>query len=154
MSTPIIESIAADLLVAVNAITTGNGYNQTIVAKRPTEVDYQNEGWDDLSALIQQVNSDTDEGPMNIATRTQHFDVVVFAVNSDSSEVTIDTRLNQIFADVEKKLMADPTRSTYAIDTQIGDATFFKYPAGGVTGVAIDVAIKYRTVLTDPYTKA
>ena len=153
MTTPIIEHIAANIETTIDLITTDNGWNQTLTSKRPTAVDYKNAAWDDLDVLISQVNGDEDEGPLNVKTRNQHFDIMAIALNSESSSVTIDTRLNAIFADIEKKLMEDETRGTYAIDTTIHNPTFFKDNAGGLTGVNIDISIQYRTVLTDPYTQ-
>ena len=38
MSTPVLENIAANIETAVNAITTGNGFNYTLNAIRPRRV--------------------------------------------------------------------------------------------------------------------
>ena len=40
MAVPIIENIAVNIEAAINAITTGNGFEQTLVAVRPTKVDW------------------------------------------------------------------------------------------------------------------
>lgn len=154
MSIPVIENIAADILASINEITTGNGFNQTLAGKRPAAIDYLNADWDDLDVLITQVNSTEEDKPLNTMTRNQHFDIMAIIINAETSAVTIDTRLNQVFADIEKKMMEDPQRATLAIDTEVHDAVFFKDDAGGLTGVNIDVSVIYRTTLLDPYTQA
>ena len=49
--------------------------------------------------------------------------------------------------------MVDETRGGYAIDTDVGDAVPFDDEELGLTGIAIEVAVHYSTLVDDPYTK-
>ena len=153
MSTPVIESIAANVLTTVNGVTEGNGYNQTISAKRPRRIDYRTDSAQDLDCLIIQTVAEEVEGPNMRKTWRQHFDIMVFCFDGDDSATPIDTRLNQVWSDILKALMVDRTRGAYAYETKIHEASFHVDPAGGMSGVLLDISVEYRTVYNDPYTK-
>ena len=152
MSTPVIEYIADNILDSVNEITTANGFNQTLTAIRPRRVDF-NSPWGDLTALVVQVEAEELDEAIGCRSWMQFFVVMVIVIDSDDSEVTIDSRLNTVRADVEKKIMTDPTRGGYAIDTEMDSSTFFDADDGGPGGVAVKFGVHYRTKIDDPYTR-
>ena len=154
MATPIIEYIAANLLTTINSVTEDNGYNQTIVVKRPSRVDYETEAaGDDLEGLVYQTSRELLTCAMNRYTWRQSFNIVVFALNDDGSAVTIDTRLNQIAEDISKALQVDITRGAYAYQTDIGVVTFAIVDDGSLSAVMLEITVDYRVLKSDPYTK-
>ena len=153
MSVPVIESIAANLLTTLNNVTTGNGYNQTIDIKRPSRVTYDTEAaGDDLEGLLVQGKREPLEHAFTVYTWRQPFIVIVYALNADRSTVTIDTRLNQITADMEKALRVDITRGAYAYMTNIGEPEFIISDDGLVSATMLPFTVDYRVLNTDPYT--
>ncbi len=154
MSLPVIEKIAANVLTTVNGVTTDNGYNQTIVVKRAGRVDYDSEAAaDDLEGLIYQGKRERIEGPFTLYSWRQPFAIIAFALNDDGSSVTIDTRLNQICADMEKALRLDITRGGNAYETDIGEPEFLEAEDGSMSAVRLPITVDYRVLKSDPYTK-
>ena len=153
MSTPVIELIAANLLTALNSVTEANSYNQTIVVKRPSRVDYKTDTPDDLDGRVYQTSAERLTGEMNSYTWRQHFDIAIVALNDKGSEVTIDTRMNQIASDIVKAVRVDGTRGGNAIHTDIGDIDFLVADDGSNSLVMIEIMVDYRVLKSDPYTK-
>ena len=154
MTVPIIENIAANLLTTINGVTTDNGYNQTIVVKRASRVDYDSEAAaDDLEGVIYQGKRDRLTSEMNSYTWRHPFAIIVYALNDDGSAVTIDTRLNQICADMEKALRVDITRGGNAYQTDIGEPETLVADDGSVSAVILPITVDYRVLKSDPYTK-
>lgn len=152
MSTPIIEHIAEFIKAAINDITTGNGFNQDLVAIRPKRIYLDDEVTKDLTVIIQQ--TDTREWEKTNSTQgwVQRFDVQAMVVDSDNAVVSIETRLNTVRSDIEKKLLEDIKCGGYAHDLQLLPPEF--YAGADFTGVLIPVEVYYRTLYDDPYTKA
>ena len=159
MSTPVIESIAEDIATAVNAITVANGFHQDLTAKRPIRLGLEGLAaeTDGTVVILQEEPSEDEEAssqgnPPSRAWR-QPFWLAAYVIASDAVTTPIDTRLNQVRSDIEKKLRADPTRGGYAIDTIIRAPIFFNEDPG-VTGIIVVIEVRYRTSEDDPYTKA
>lgn len=153
MAIPIIEEIAANLLTTINGVTEGNGYNQTIVVKRASRVDYDTGTPGDLGGLLYQLTREKLEGPFILNTWRQTFNVTVIALNNDGSAVTIDTRLNQIAEDITKAIRVDITRGDFAYQTDIGESAFAVADDGSISAVVLEIIIDYRVLKSDPYTK-
>jgi len=83
-------------------------------------------------------------------TWRQYFVLVVFVIDSDDAATSIDTRINQVRADIAKVLQVDRTRGGYAHDTEFHESTPFDDPGG----VALKISVRYRTLINDPYTLA
>lgn len=79
--------------------------------------------------------------------------ITVFALNDDGSSVTIDTRLNQICADMEKALRVDITRGDNAYQTDIGEPDLLIADDGSNSAVVLPITVDYRVLKSDPYTK-
>jgi len=153
---PIIEQIATDLQSAINEITEDNGWDETLVAVRPTRIGFEDNAQpEDLKVLIIQDDAEFNaevSSQGNAASRAwwQSFSVIAFVINDDTSTDAIDTRMNYVASDIQKKVMEDPYRSGLALDTRIaGTARFAEGPA--FSGIAINVEILYRTREDDPY---
>lgn len=154
MSTPRIEHIALNIETAINAITTGNGFNQTLVAVRPKRNDFSDIIPEDGKVLIWEAD---EERPEEEAISTQQwvqlFTLMAFVIDSDETVTSIDTRLNQVRADIQKKLREDITRGGYAFETEILPSAKFD-DGQGFTGIAVNIAVHYRTNDDDPYAGA
>lgn len=151
MALPIIEDIAVNILAAINAITTVNGFEHTLVAIRPRLTNYADVIPEDKVVMITQ----TDEIKLNeaslVITWQQTFELICWAINSDKLSTTLETKANQIRADIQKKLVEDVERNGNADDTEILSSEVFNGDEG--SGVRIQVAVRYKVSATDPYTK-
>jgi hypothetical protein len=152
MSNPVIENIAVDIETAINAITIANGYNQTLVAVRPKRNDFAKLSWNDLTVLISQVEAESPSNEMGYKRWRQYFILTCIVIDSDTAETPIDTRLNQVTADIVKKLYADIGRSNLGDDTNIHSAVPFVDKESAMSGIVIQISVDYRTKENDPYT--
>jgi len=154
MSTPRIEHIAVNIEATVNAITEGDGFNQDLVAVRPKRNDFKDVAPEDGKVLIWQAD---DEKPEEQAFSALHwiqpFVLMAIVLDSDDAETSIDTRLNQVRADIQRKLIQDITRGGYAFETVLLPCAKFD-DGQGFTGIAVNVAVHYRVKDDDPYTGA
>ena len=156
MTTPVIENIATNILAAVNAITTTNGFNQTLVAQRLNRLPFLEEAWDDLTVLIFQSEETLGKelnGSFGVQELIEIFAIFAIVINSESSAIVLDTRLNQVASDIKKKLMESNTRGGYATDTKFAPSRFFLFN-DSFTGIVVNCEVTYRVKLDDPYTKA
>ena len=154
MSVPVVENIAVNIEAAVNAITVANGFNQTLTALRPLRRDFEATPRNDGVVLIKQLDEDlAGEQPVPAMDYLQEFALVAYVTDSDAAATSIDTRLNQVKADLVKKLCEDRTRGGYALDTIIRPAAEFN-EGPGRTGVVVRVEVHDRTDQDDPYTRA
>jgi hypothetical protein len=156
MTTPIVEYIAANVLTSINEITVANTYNQTLVGQRLKRRMYLDDAWDDLSVLV--VQGDEEEGnalvgSYNVSDMVQPFAIYAIVIDSDNSTTPIDTRINQVDADIKKKLQFDVTRGGYANDTIIKLSEHFTFNES-FSGIIVNVNVKYRIKTSDPYTQS
>ena len=159
MSTPIVEQIAQEIDARIAEITTANGFNQDLTPLRPTRLNLEGDvaPTDGTVVILQEDPSEDDEnstdGNAAIKAWVQSFSLAAFVIASDATTTAIDTRINQVRADIEKKLTADITRGGLAIDTRIRPPRMFN-EAPQATGIVINVDVHYRTREDDPYTAA
>jgi hypothetical protein len=161
MSFPIIEQIAQELTATLNLITVAAGFEQDLHAGRLKQQDTDNiEDWllaggcpySTGHVLVGQVTEDwLEEGAQNTAEWKQSFAITCFAIVSDKAADSPDTQINQMVADIRKKLMLTYSRGGLALDTLLGPATFFR--GKGFAGAEIIVIVQYRTKIDDPYTR-
>ena len=152
MSTPIVEHIAANIATTINAITTGNGFNQTLTAVRRSRIDWQDTTPQDGKVLISQEDDETNLETQNITTQLiQRFVLGALVLKSKDDVVLLDTYRNQVKCDIWKKLIEDRTRGGYAYNTIITGSV--KLEEGDLIGIEINVDVHYRILTTDPYTK-
>lgn len=154
MSTPIVEHIAANIKTAVDTITVSNGFNQDLVAVRPKRNDFSDILPEDGKVLIWQGDEERpEEAVISAETWIQPFALMAIVLDSDDAETSIDTRLNQVRADIQKKLKEDIRRGGYAFDTEFLPSAKFD-DGEGFSGIAVNIAVYYRVKEDDPYTKA
>lgn len=156
MSNPIVELISDDIYDAINEITVANGFNQTLIAYRPKRDDIGDVVPEDLKVLVIQGDEEDGEITMQVGMWKewqQPYVIMALVIDSDSSTDPIDTRKNQVRADIQKKLMVDPSRGGYAIDTTILPSESIPENDKGWTGINVYVVVKYRTKIDDPYTQ-
>lgn len=154
MSTPIKEYIALNVETAINAVTTENEFNQDLTAVRHKKNDFSDIIPENGKVLMWQ---DDAERPEEEGIGTQQwilpFTLMAFVIDSDEAATSIDTRLNQVEADIQKKMREDITRGGYAFETEILPSAKFD-DGKGFTGIAVNIAVHYRTNEDDPYTGA
>ena len=154
MTTPRIEYIAVNIEAAVNAITTANGFNQDLVAVRPKRNDFSDIVPEDGKVLIWQADEEQ-AGEQAISTQQwiQPFVLIAIVLDSEDAGTSIDTRLNQVRADIQKKMREDIKRGGYAFDTILLPCAKFD-DGEGFTGIAVEIAVHYRVNDDDPYSAA
>jgi len=118
---PVLENIAENIKQTINGITIAAGYKQTLVAMRSKCVDYEDAPPAEGLVLVEQdeTPAETDAQPCGFCDIDQVFYLVAHVMSDDAATASIDTRRNQIYADIKKALMADHTRGQYAIDTHV-----------------------------------
>lgn len=151
MATPIIESIGAFLESAINEITVANGWNYTLSATRSKRFFLEDMTLDDLNAYILQGKSESKgecRGKTDPRTVIQQYLIWIVCIQSDTAEEVIDTKLNKVKSDVEKKLCADHTCGGYAKKLDILSAEPTDTPE---TGILVTVEVTYCVQWNDPY---
>ena len=153
MATPIIESIALDVVAAINAITTGNGFNQDLTAVRPRKNDWSDLTPVDKHVFVKQADPERrDADGLGTIEWEQPFTLSALVLDADAATDSIDTRINQVRSDIEKKMREDPTRGGNAYDTRI--AAPVQFDDGIWTGIEVNIIVLYRTNENDPFTIA
>jgi len=151
MSTPIIEQIADKLVDYVNAITVANGYNQDLTAIRPKRLHLESDINRDRLVIIQQEEiADVETESTQTIIWQQPFAVQAIVVDSDDATDPIDTRLNTVRSDIEKKLMSDECRTLGGLgQIYLAGATKFIDDAAN-SGISVDVIVMYEVLTNDP----
>ena len=81
----------------------------------------------------------------------QPFAVDCYVKPSDASTTPVDTAVNEIRAQVEKKLREDPTCGGLALDLRIAEPEGFVAANGAFEGVRVVFSAAYRTREDDAY---
>jgi len=149
MAKPIIELIAENIEAAVNQITVANGYQQTLSAIRPKKNDFAYDLPENNKVLILQSDEEVVKPPTAYKRWRAIFGLTAIVIDSDAETESIDSRLNRITADIEKKLKEDNRRGENAISTEVESCVFFSVEK--CSGSEIRVAVEYQTKFDDPY---
>ena len=159
MSTPIVEQIAANIETATNQITVAAGFNENLTCIRPNRLGYEGSATPADGKVVLRLadrrRDDENSIPGNppAVCWWQMYALVAFVIAADDATTAIDIRNQQVAADLEKKLLTDPTRGGLAIDTVCrGAYTFDDGPA--FSGITVMVECQYRTRENDPYIQA
>lgn len=145
MDIPVIEQIAqtlADCVAEVDGVT----------VLRPKRAYFLDEVTADQTVVIQQETPEKGESTIYTQDWLQPFELLVLAQDSDQAAASIDTRLNRLRADIEKKLLANDTLSGYAVGLSLDPPTYIS--AGPLTALLLRVVVHYRTMYNDPYINA
>ena len=152
LTTPIIELIAANIADTVALVTTGNGDNYTLNARRPSKKDIKTP-WEDLDVFITQVEFDELNDEIGLKNWRQFFLLAVYLRTSDEDTDPFDTRESRIVADIQKKLTVDLTRGDFARDTNFHGGGPWYEADGSMGGIALKISVDYATLNDDPYSK-
>jgi len=151
---PVIENIAAFLEAAINEITVANEFNYTLSASRKKRYFFNDEVFDDLNVYLLQGRTEIKgQGLAATSVRTTKQEYLIWAValQNDKSDETIDIKLNQIKADILKKLCEDPTCGGYA---KMLDVIAIEPTDIPETGVQITIQVTYCTIWNNQYLQA
>lgn len=156
MADPIVELITQNVVTTLSAITTGNGYQQTLTVERYNKVSGNNPS--DKLAVVRQLaptrvgEDDDTEGSI---WWMQPYEVDVYLFEPEGSSTPIDQRINRARSDIEKRLLIDANRgddgsnNALAQDTRIDDPELWE--EGPYFGVTVRFTVKYSTAHGDPY---
>ncbi|HEY1189526.1 MAG TPA: hypothetical protein VGE74_17910 [Gemmata sp.] len=145
MGKPIVEFITADVVAAVAAVTTPNGYSTTLVVSEP---DAEADSPQDSTAEVVEAGETPEESPpMGFDGVYQDYDVVVF-IQDGGTDSTFNQRRRAYSADVRRAVMADEERGGYARWTRWTGSRPFQSDRG--RGVVVSFQVYYRTVKDQP----
>jgi hypothetical protein len=154
MSSPIIEQIAVKLFDAVNAITVANGYNQTLIAVRPKRIHLEGDINDDLNVIIEQEDAVIEADSTTHIIWRQGFTLQALVIDSDDATDPIDTRLNLIRSDMEKKLMDTDTQDLGGLGEVLLKSAEKFIADPQLAGVAVNIDVLYQVAVGDPYSNS
>ena len=156
MSTPIVETIATKLEDLVNAITVANGFNQDLTAVRPKRLHLEGDINTDLTVIIEQEDAEVQEQTaVDKIMWRQGFTLQALVIDSDDATTALDTRLNQVRSDIEKKLMESSNWKLDGLAEDIWFRSTEKFIADPqVAGIAVNIDVIYMVDLDDPYTQS
>ncbi len=150
MSTSRRELIRQNIIDALELITTGNGYNNTLANVQ---------GWKqrgnpskDVPYAVVSLGRETKQPEPN-PQATCSLSVFIELTTRQSETDTTDTEgiLNSLLLDIEKAIMVDVTRGGYAENTIIRSSIPFESIEGNPScGLIIELEIVYQHKLTDP----
>lgn len=157
MALPIIEQIIADLVTAIESVTTGNGYAITVAAvhqpatiadiNRTPPVDY----------TVQLIQDDPIPNPEYGYSSNpprvgwdQPLQLDLIFRPSDTAATPLQKQLNIFEAELIKAIMADPQRAGLAIDTTVSPSTWWANTDDGTAGKTLTLTISYRHKENDP----
>jgi len=151
MSTPIVEQIAVKLLAAVDAITVANGYNQDLTGVRPKRIHLESDLNTDKAVIIEQEDANIEEDSTTHVIWRQGWTLQALVIDSDDATSPIDTRLNTIRSDIEKKLMSDGVWDLDGLGEILLKSAekFISEPQ--VAGIAVNIDVLYQVEKDDPY---
>ena len=155
MATPVVETIATTLAGYINAITEAAGFNQDLTAVRPKRIHLEGDLNADNTVIIEQESADIFDQTSTTITWRQGFTLQAIVIDSDEATDAIDTRLNKIRSDIEKKLChPDNVHLGGLAEGVIFKATekFISDPQ--LAGIAVNIDVIYTTNYSDPYSQS
>ena len=155
MSTPIIETIAVKLAGLINAITVAAGFNQTLTAVRPKRIHLEDSELKNGNVIIFQEDPTLLQETDEVVSWSQPFKLQAIVIDSDDATTAIDTRLNQVRSDIEKKLMEN---SNWKLDG-IAEGILLRAPELRIAEpedsvVVVNIDVIYTVLTADPYSQS
>lgn len=150
---PILERISANIVAALETLTTAGGAyaNATVYRPSPADpadlVDYR-------LSVVQGNPDELEDGdtPYGMKGWIQPYSIECECVIPEGKTTPIDRVLNRVRADVENKLREDPQRGGLAVDTNIRPPDYADVAANSRTGkVTVVCEVTYRTLEDDSY---
>jgi hypothetical protein len=155
MSTPIIEQIAVKLAALINGITVANGFNQTLTAVRPRRIHLEGDLNTDNAVIIEQADGAASLDANETTIWQQAFAIQALVIDSDDATAALDTRLNQVAADIIKKLFTGDNSNFDGLADGIflqGTERFIADPQ--LAGIAVNIIVQMPFDTADPYTQS
>ena len=154
MSTPIIEQIAVKIAALVDAVTVAAGYNQTLTAVRPKRIHLEGDINTDGTVIVEAEDAVIEQDSNTHIIWRQGFTLQALVIDSDDATAALDTRLNQVRSDIEKKLMdGDNWQLDGTGEILLKSATkFIADPE--VAGIAVNIDVLYEVNKADPYSQS
>jgi len=154
MSTPIIEQIAVKIAALVDAVTVAAGYNQTLTAVRPKRIHLEGDINTDGTVIVEAEDAVIEQDSNTHIIWRQGFTLQALVIDSDDATAALDTRLNQVRSDIEKKLMdGDNWQLDGTGEIFLKSATkFIADPE--VAGIAVNIDVLYEVNKADPYSQS
>jgi hypothetical protein len=155
MSTPIIEQIAVKLVALVNGVTVAAGFNQTLTAVRPKRIHLEGDLNADNTVIIEQEDGRVGVDANETTVWLQGFTLQALVIDSDDATAAIDTRLNQIAADIIKKLFTGDNSSLDGLADGIllkGTERFIADPQ--LAGIAVNIDVQFPFDTANPYSQS
>lgn len=152
MSTPVIETIATNLVALINGITVANGFNQTLTAVRPKRIHLEGDLNADNAVIIEQEDGRVGIDANETTVWLQGFTLQALAIDSDDATEAIDTRLNKIAADIIKKLYTGSNSTLGGLADGIflkGTERFIADPQ--MAGIAVNIDVQFPFDTANPY---
>lgn len=159
MSEPIIEQIAVWLKDALSDITRAKGYQQNLDVRRPEDSFLDDESIEDLTTIIVQAECTKGEGISVSHIRwLQSFEIYVYFLAQKDADLSLDTRINRVTADIQKRLgveLAAPTSGRFCDELASGilfDGSDILIDVDlHATLLRVDITIRFEVSYTDPY---
>lgn len=151
MPTSVLEQIAAAVKTKLDELVASGVAS---LVERPLRPGVPTSPRDRAIYLYQDDPELDEEAPAGFTQWLQPFLAVCCVVPSDESTTPVDTAINEMRAQVEKKLLEDRTFGLpgACIDAQAGPPVGFSAAQGGFSGVIVTLIVKYRHREPDPYT--
>jgi hypothetical protein len=158
MANPIIEQIAVKIATALAAITDADGATQAVTnVYRPETIEGYgrtspaNYSIDFLYGDPVRVPEIDAFGSNEIVGWDQPFDMFLNLKATDAGGTILEQIVEIFCSQVIKKLMATPTWDGLAMNTFLGDQSWFINDEDGVIGKNIRIIVRYRVRKNDPY---
>ena len=148
MTTPIKESILANVKTTIDGVTTAAGYNQTLTTLRRKRVNYEYNNPANGLSVITWGGDKKKDGASNLNEKTMLVEIYTFVI-APANDDDIDPLLSQVSADIEKIMLVDEQRNSLALDTRWISTD--PMPGDINEGVSVIFEIDYRTNWGDPY---
>jgi hypothetical protein len=141
---PIVEMIAQNLIETLAGVSESASFHVTL---RPERAKIPASEPADLKAVLGQ-DDPADPTEDNVAkTWDQPWQILIYVINSETSTLERDQRINLVWGDVCKKLMEDRTRGGLALDTKIAAPQYF------ADSILINIVTPYETKFDDPFSQ-
>ena len=154
MAEPIKEQILDNLKTALEAITTDNGYYNTLAKVERWEQDGNDK--ESIPCLFIHTGNESPENHPSMTswrTLTVHLELWTIHDKTVFADST-DELLNRFSCDIETAVMADDQRGGLALSTDVANIDLFETVEGQpFCGVIVTLEIKYKHKVGDPKTQ-
>lgn len=110
MMSSVREQIIAEIVTTLGAVTVAGGYNNDLSGRVSRRLKH----WEEVSEWPQVMIAGGSEGKSSLTTTYAQGDLEIIVRGYEHDAEDPGTKLNALIQDVEKALMADPTRGALA----------------------------------------